>query len=188
MKVLLELFWSFFQVGLFSIGGGMASLPLIQHQVVDIHSWLTISEFTDLITISEMTPGPIAINAATFVGTNIAGVPGAIVATIGSILPSILIVSLLTWAYIKFKNLKVIQGVFTGLRPAIIALIASALITILVIALWGENGFSWNISKINIISAVLFLGSLFILQKYKVNPVIVMLICGIINGAIYLIF
>ena len=73
MTVLLQLFWSFFQIGLFSIGGGYASLPLIEHQVVDVHGWLTASQLTDIVTISQMTPGPIALNAATFVGTRIGG-------------------------------------------------------------------------------------------------------------------
>ena len=86
--IYLQLFLSFLQIGLFSFGGGYAAMPLIQAQIVDAHGWLTMSEFTDLITISQMTPGPIAVNSATFVGINIAGIPGAIVATIGCILPS----------------------------------------------------------------------------------------------------
>ena len=83
--VYIKLFLSFFQVGLFSFGGGFAALPLIQDQVVDVNKWLTLAEFTDLITISQMTPGPIAINAATFVGIRIAGVLGAIISTLGCI-------------------------------------------------------------------------------------------------------
>src|SRR5690554_781744 len=102
--ILLKLFWRFFQIGMFSIGGGMAAMPLIQNQVVNLHHWLTLTEFTDLITIAEMTPGPIAINSATFVGIRIAGIPGAIVATIGCIFPSCVIVSLLAWIYFKFKE------------------------------------------------------------------------------------
>ena len=93
--IYLQLFLSFLQIGLFSFGGGYAAMPLIQGQIVDAHGWLTMSEFTDLITISQMTPGPIAVNSATFVGINIAGIPGAIVATIGCILPSCIIVTLL---------------------------------------------------------------------------------------------
>ena len=81
--IYLQLLWSFLQVGLFSIGGGYAAMPLIQNQVVTSHAWLTMREFTDLITIAEMTPGPIAVNSATFVGIRIAGVPGALVATLG---------------------------------------------------------------------------------------------------------
>ena len=84
--IYLELFWSFFQVGLFSIGGGYAAMPLIQDQVVDIHPWLTMTGFADIMAIAEMTPGPIALNAATFVGIQVAGLPGALIATIGCIL------------------------------------------------------------------------------------------------------
>ena len=99
MSILLQLFLSFVQIGLFSIGGGYAAMPLIQSEVVANHAWLTMSEFTDLITIAEMTPGPIAINSATFVGIRIAGLPGAIIATFGVILPSLFIVSLLAYIY-----------------------------------------------------------------------------------------
>ena len=121
---LLKLFWSFFQIGMFSFGGGMAAIPLIQNQIVNLHHWLTLTEFTDLITIAEMTPGPIAINSATFVGIRIAGIPGAVVATIGCVLPSCIIVSILAWIYFKFKELTAIQGILSGLRPAIVLLFA----------------------------------------------------------------
>lgn len=184
--ILLELFWSFFQIGMFSIGGGMAAMPLIQNQVVDLHGWLTLTEFTDLITIAEMTPGPIAINSATFVGIRIAGFPGAIIATIGCIFPSCVIVSFLAWVYYKYKGLAVIQGVLSGLRPAIVALIASAGLSIFVLAVWGENGFSINPKSINYISLLLFGAGVFILRKWKPNPIYVMLGSGIIGGAIYL--
>ena len=95
--IYLKLFLSFLQIGLFSFGGGYAAMPLIQEQVVSQHDWLTMTEFTDLITISQMTPGPIAINAATFVGSKIAGVPGSVAATCGCILPSWIIVTLSAW-------------------------------------------------------------------------------------------
>ena len=91
--IYLKLFLSFLQIGLFSFGGGYAAMPLIQDQVVSQHGWLTMTEFTDLITISQMTPGPIAVNAATFVGSKIAGVPGSVSATCGCILPSCIIVT-----------------------------------------------------------------------------------------------
>ena len=87
-----ELLWSFIQIGMFSIGGGYAAMPLIQNQVVDMHPWLTMQQFADVMAIAEMTPGPIAINAATFVGIQIAGIPGAIVATLGCVMPSCIIV------------------------------------------------------------------------------------------------
>lgn len=181
-----QLFWSFFQIGMFSIGGGMAAMPLIQNQVVDLHRWLTLTEFTDLITIAEMTPGPIAINSATFVGIRIAGVPGALVATFGCILPSCVIVSLLAWIYFKYKELTVVQGVLTGLRPAVVALIASAGLSIFTLAIWGEAGFSINMQSINYISLLIFGVAVFILRKWKPNPIFVMVGSGIIGGAVYL--
>lgn len=184
--ILIKLFWSFFQIGLFSFGGGMAAMPLIQNQVVDLNHWLTLTEFTDLITIAEMTPGPIAINSATFVGIRIAGFPGAIVATIGCVFPSCIIVSLLAWIYFKYKELTVIQGVLSGLRPAVVALIASAGLSIFTLAVWGEGGFSLNPQTINFISILLFSAAVFILRKWKPNPIYVMLGSGIIGGAIYL--
>ncbi|CRZ34043.1 chromate transporter [Herbinix hemicellulosilytica] len=185
--ILLKIFWSFFQIGLFSIGGGMAAIPLIQNQVVTIHNWLTLSEFTDLITIAEMTPGPIAINSATFVGIRIAGIPGAIVATIGCIFPSCIIVSLLAWIYFKYKQLTVLQGILSGLRPTIVALIASAGLTIFSLAIWGDNGFSLDFQLINYVSVIMFGLALFILRKLKPNPIYVMLGSGIIGGVIYMI-
>lgn len=184
--IYLQLFWSFFQIGLFSIGGGMAAMPLIQGQVVDLHSWLSLTEFTDLITIAEMTPGPIAINSATFVGTRIAGIPGALIATLGCILPSCIIVSLLAWIYFKYKGLKILDGILSGLRPAVVALIASAGLTIFVLAIWGEGGFSLSLQSINYISLILFGLAIFILRKWKPNPIYLMLGTGVIGGAIYL--
>lgn len=164
----------------------MAAMPLIQNQVVNLHHWLTLTEFTDLITIAEMTPGPIAINSATFVGIRIAGIPGAIVATIGCIFPSCVIVSLLAWIYFKFKELTVVQGILSGLRPTIVALIASAGLSIFILVVWGEDGFSTNPLTINLVSVLLFTVAIFILRKWKPNPIYVMLGSGIIGGAIYL--
>lgn len=122
--IYLKLFLSFLQIGLFSFGGGYAAMPLIQEQVVTQHGWLTMTEFTDLITISQMTPGPIAINAATFVGSKIAGVPGSVAATCGCILPSCIIVTLIAWFYLRYKKMKMFQSVLESLRPAVVALIA----------------------------------------------------------------
>lgn len=183
---MLQLFWSFFQIGMFSIGGGMAAMPLIQNQVVDLHNWLSLTEFTDLITIAEMTPGPIAINSATFVGIRIAGVPGALIATLGCILPSCIIVSLLAWVYFKYKELTLIQGILEGLRPAVVALIASAGLSIFTLAIWGKGGFSINVQSINYISLLLFSVAVLILRKWKPNPVFVMVGSGIIGGTVYL--
>ena len=116
--IYLQLFWSFVQVGLFGFGGGLAILPQIQYQAVDVRGWLTVKEFVDLVSLSEMTPGPIAINAATFIGMRQAGVAGALAATFGCVLPSLVIVVILAVVYRRFKNLKSFQGVLGGLRPA----------------------------------------------------------------------
>ena len=123
---LVELFLSFLQIGLFSIGGGYAAIPLIRYQTVILHGWLTESQFLDLATIAEMTPGPIAINGATFVGLQVAGIPGAIVATLGCIFPSLILVSILAWVYRKYRTLPLLQSILSSLRPAVVALIASA--------------------------------------------------------------
>ena len=97
MGILLQLFISFATVGLFCVGGGYASMPLIQAEVIDIHGWLTMNEFVDIFTLSQMTPGPIGINAATFVGSKVAGIPGSIAATAGFVFPSVFI-SILSWS------------------------------------------------------------------------------------------
>ena len=137
--IYVQLFLSFLQIGMFSFGGGYAAMPLIQGQVVTGHGWLTMSEFTDLITISQMTPGPIAVNSATFVGLKIAGIPGAIVATAGCILPSCIIVTILAKLYLKYRTMDLLQGVLKSLRPAVVAMIASAGILILKNAFWGDD-------------------------------------------------
>lgn len=184
--IYLQLFWSFFQIGLFSFGGGMAAMPLIQNQVVDLHGWLSLTEFTDLITISETTPGPIAINSATFVGTRIAGVGGALVSTLGCILPSCFIVLLLAWLYNKYNEMAVIRGVLAGLRPTVVALILSAGMSILVLAFWGTDGFTENITSIDFIAVSLFAAGFFLLRRFKLNPIFIMLGSGIIGGTCYL--
>ena len=109
--IYLKLFISFLKIGAFSFGGGYAAMPIIQSEVVDANHWLTIAEFNDLITISQMTPGPIAINSATFVGIRIAGIKGAIVATLGCIMPSFSLVTLLAQVYMKYKKLRMLQSI-----------------------------------------------------------------------------
>ena len=184
--IYLQLFWSFFQIGLFSFGGGMAAMPLIQNQVVDIHNWLSLTEFTDLITISEMTPGPIAINSATFVGTRIAGVGGALASTLGCILPSCAIVLLLAWLYSRYSGMVVIRGVLAGLRPTVVALILSAGMSILVLSFWGADGFIWDMLSIDFIAVAIFGTGIFLLRKFKLNPILIMLGSGVIGGICYL--
>lgn len=179
---LLALFFSFLQIGLFSFGGGYAALPLIQEQVVTLHHWLSLSEFTDLITISQMTPGPIAINTATFVGLKTDGFVGAIVATIGCILPSCIIVSLLAYIYLKYKNIDIIQKILSALRPAIVALIAAAGIAILLPAL-NIHSFQ-DIQTLKVDMLCLFILAIFLMKKKNYNPILVMTLCGFLKLAI----
>ena len=179
--IYLKLFLNFLKVGLFSIGGGYAAMPLIESVVVDKYAWLTMSEFTDLVTIAEMTPGPIIVNGATFAGIRIAGIPGALVATAGSIFPSLIIVSLLSFLYYKYRNVNSLQAVLKSLRPAVVALIASAGITILMNVVFGSVKISFSsltIGNIDFIAAALFVLTFFVIRKLKVNPIIAMLSCG----------
>lgn len=163
-------------------------MPLIQNQIVDIHGWLTMNEFADVITISQMTPGPIAINSATFVGTRIAGLGGAIVSTIGCIFPSCIIVLILVHVYYKYRNLSTVQGILKGLRPAVIAMIASAGLALVILAFWNGKGISGNIGNTDFISVAIFLIAIVILRKWKVNPITVMAGAGIIGLCLYRFF
>ena len=183
-----EIFWSFFQIGLFSIGGGYAALPLIENQVLEIHQWLSMAEFADLLTISQMTPGPIALNASTFVGTKVAGLPGAIIATIGCVTPSCIIVLTLSYFYFKYKNLSSIQGLLKGLRPAVVSLIASAGISILLLAIFKNEEttlFNMQLTDINIPSIIMVVLGVLILRKYKTDSILVMIGTGLIGIIVY---
>ena len=180
--IYLQLFLSFLQIGLFSFGGGYAAMPLIQGQVVTLHGWLTMSEFTDLITISQMTPGPIAVNSATFVGMKIAGIPGAVVATAGCILPSCIIVTILARLYLKYRQMDLLQGVLKSLRPAVVAMIASAGILILKDAFWG-SGESMSLTGTEWSMVVIF-GICVLLLLKKLNPIWVMVLAGVMKVGI----
>lgn len=188
--IYLELLWSFIQIGLFSIGGGYAAMPLIQHQVVDLHSWLTMSQFADIMTIAEMTPGPIAINSATFVGMQVGGLPGAIVATVGCVLPSCIIVLTLAYVYYRFRGLTMVQGVLAGLRPAVVAMIASAGISLVILSFFGQRTLPvpLELSSVDFVAVVIFAAGLFVLRKWKPNPVWVMAGAGAVGLLLYLIF
>lgn len=179
---LLALFLCFLQIGAFSFGGGLAALPLIQEQVVTIHGWMTISDFTDLIAIAEMTPGPIAVNSATFVGINLFGISGAIVATLGCILPSIVFVSFLGYLYNRYKSHYLLEGVLSGLRPAVVAMILKAGLSIFLLAILGVNH-----DVFNVYALIIFFFAFFFIYYKKVNPILVLLISGIVGGAFYII-
>lgn len=177
--IYLELFWAFFQVGLFAFGGGYAAMPLIQAQVIDTHAWMSMTEFNDLITISQMTPGPIAINCASFIGARLGGIPGAVVATLGNIAPSCVIVMLLAWLYRKYSSLSVINGALRGLRPAVVGMIASAAVTMI-----GESWFAEtaaSIGSVDLLAVGLFVAAFIVLRKWKPNPVLVMSGAGVLG-------
>ena len=174
--MLLQLSLSFLQIGMFSIGGGYAAIPLIRSQTVEIHPWLTETQFMDLATIAEMTPGPIAVNGATFVGLKVAGLPGALAATLGCILPSMILVSLLSWIYRRYREMSALQNVLGSLRPAVVALILSAGLNMLLQNLFG--GRSISLSGISWAGAALFAAAFLALRKWKFNPILVMAACG----------
>lgn len=175
--IYLQLFLSFLQVGMFSVGGGYAAMPLIQNQVVEQHDWLTMQEFTDLITIAEMTPGPIAVNSATFVGLRIAQVPGAIIATLGCIIPALFFVSLLSYIYRKYKDISLLQSVLACLRPVIVALIFGAGLSILSMVVFGES--AKTLANVDWIGIGSFASAFFVLRKLKWNPILTMCLCGV---------
>ena len=173
--IYLQLFFSFLQIGMFSFGGGYAAMPLIREQVVNCHGWLDMGEFTNL-----MTPGPIAINSATFVGTKIAGIPGAVVPTVGCILPSCILVTLLAWLYLKYQKMDLLQSVLQSLRPAVVAMIASAGVSILVSAFWnGADVIALADTRWTMVG--IFVICLILLRKTKWNPVLVMALAGVMK-------
>ena len=181
--IYLELFWGFLKIGLFSFGGGYAAMPLIQEQVVSTHNWLSMAEFTDLITISQMTPGPIAINSATFVGIKIAGIPGALASTAGCILPSCIIVLMIAKLYMKYRGMHMLQGILNSLRPAVVAMIASAGISVLITALWGSAELI-SLAGTNWILAAIFVLCVVLLRKFRMNPILVMVLAGVVKAGL----
>jgi len=185
--ILLKLFYSFLQIGLFSFGGGYAALPLIQEQVVTKHHWLAMGEYTDLITISQMTPGPIAINAATFVGEQVAGWPGALIATLGVITPSCVIVTFIAWLYHRYKQQTALQSVLEVLRPAVVALIAASGISILLTAI-NVTQMATVMQDVKVEMLLLFLVCLICLRKLRWNPILVMVLAGVVHMAYAMLF
>ena len=127
--ILLELFWTFFKIGAFTFGGGYAMLPLIQAEVA-AHGWMGAEELVNFVAVSESTPGPFAVNISTFVGTRLAGLPGAVCATLGVALPSFVIILIVAKCFARFKGSRIVQSCMAGLRPAVVGLIATALLSV----------------------------------------------------------
>ena len=173
--IYLQLFWTYCKIGLFGFGGGYAMLSLIQNEVVVKHEWLTASEFTDIVAISQMTPGPIGINSATYIGYTVTGnVLGSALATFAVCLPSFILVLLIAKAFQKFSSNRWVNSAFLGLRPAIVGLIASA-----ALLLMNKENFT------DYKSFIIFLFA-FVLTKYlKMHPILMILLAGISGLILY---
>lgn len=174
MEILIKLFWAFLKIGTFSFGGGYAMLPFIQKEVVESNGWISMSEFTDIIGISQMTPGPVAINSATFVGYKIDGVLGSIFATLGVVTTSFILVTIISKILNNFKESEVIKGALLGMRPVLIALIIYAFI---------------DLAKevyIDLKSIIITLIIGVILLSKKVHPILVIVIAAVLGLIFYL--
>lgn len=179
MKLLLDIVITFMKIGLLSFGGGYAAVAIVEQQVVEIKGWMNYEQFMDIVTIDELTPGPVTVNAATFVGTRLAGTLGAIAATIGAILPSCIIALVLVKVYYKYKDVTLISGVLNGLKSMVVALISVTTINIISNALFLDGSLDYY-------SLLLFAVSLVLIRKYKLNPLIVMIICGLVGTIVYM--
>lgn len=191
MSIIAELFYSFFKIGLFSFGGGYGMLSVIQGEVVTRHSWMTMSEFTDIVAISQMTPGPIGINSATYVGYTAVinsgsspamAVIGSLTASFAVMLPSFVLMLLVSRFFMKYCKHPRVESLFTVLRPAVVGLIASAALLLMN----SENFGSPVGSPIQfVVSILLFLFAFVALKAYHLSPILILLLCGLFGGVFY---
>ena len=190
--IFFELFYVFFLIGLFTFGGGYAMIPMIQEQVVD-RGWISSNALSDFIAISESTPGPFAINIATFVGSETAGIFGSICATVGVILPSFIIILIVAYIMNKFLNNKYVRGALDGVRPVILALILSTAIVFLVkLALYSGNPIysqtiAFDSKSITLLLMVVIL--MFVYKKVRkksLNPIAILGICAVLGIFIFI--
>jgi len=195
--IFLQLFWVFLIIGLFTFGGGYAMLSLIQTQVVSAHSWLTESAFTDIVAISQMTPGPVGINCATYVGyevarsaggSHIVGILGSMTATIAVVLPSFLIVLTIVRFYTKFKDNKIFEGVMGWLRPAVVGLIGAAAVILMINVSWSGPSPDVSVVADNFpdwTSWALFAAATIASLFFKVGPIPIIIAGGVLGLLIY---
>lgn len=177
--IYLKLFWEFFIVGAFTFGGGYAMIPLIQEMVLE-NGWLSEQQLIDFIAVSESTPGPLAVNMSSYIGMRTGGFGGAFVATTAVVLPSFIIILIISGCYNKFKNSKLVNGAMMGLRPAVVALIFVSLVSI------AESTFNVTdiISKDNIVSVIIVGVTAYMCYK-KMHPIMVIgvsALIGVISG------
>ncbi len=197
LSLFLQLAWTFFLVGAFTFGGGYAMLSLIQGQVVIAHQWISESTFTDIVAISQMTPGPIGINSATYVGysvlyeatgVHLLGVLGSAVATLSLILPSFLVVLTLVKVYTKFSHSTLFEGTMGWLRPAVVGLIGAAAVILVVRVAWAGCVPSLSVVRENFIDwkSWALLGAAFAASYWgKVNPILVILGGAVLGLVLY---
>lgn len=183
--MLLELFFVFLQLGIFGIGGGWVGVSLLMQEVVTERQWLTATAFNDLIAIAEATPGPLVVNSATFVGMQLAGIPGAVTATAASVVPGFTIALCFLLLYRRYRTLSAIQGVMSGLRPVIVALIFVGGFKVLKNAVF--SGGLLSLAGLDCFSVGLFVLGLVLLRKNRLNPVAVILGGGVLGGVLRLI-
>lgn len=170
-----QLFIVYLKIGLFGFGGGYAMLSLIQAEVVDRHGWISSQQFTDIVAISQMTPGPIGINSATYIGYTATGnVWGSVIATVAVCLPSFLLVLLISYFFAKFKNNRYVAAAFLGLRPATVGLIAAA-----ALLLMNSDNF------IDYKSYLIFAASFLLVWKFKLNPILMIILAGLAGAVLY---
>lgn len=171
-----DLFITFFKIGLFSFGGGYAMISLIQHEVVEVHQWMNLQEFTDIVALSQVTPGPISINAATYIGYTATGGSawGSIFATIAVALPSLIIVITLCSLMNKMHENKYVTSIFKFLRPAIVGLIAAAALLLMN----GENFIDYT-------SVILFVAAFILVFFFRVHPILMIVLAGVTGLIIY---
>ena len=174
MEILIRLYLAFLKIGTFSFGGGYAMLPFMQKEIVENNAWISMSEFSDIIGISQMTPGPVAINSATFVGYKVGGIIGSAIATIGVVTTSFILVSIISKILNKFKESIVIRSMLAGMRPILIALIIYAFID-----LAKESYLDFKSIIITIIIGIILLSK-------KVHPILVIVIAAILGLIFYL--
>lgn len=193
--IFLELFLTFFKIGLFSFGGGYAMIRLVQEEVVS-KGWLTATEFVNMIAVAEMTPGPVAVNLATFSGNRAGGILGGIIATIGVSMPSFILVMIISGILIKYQNHPVKIMIFYGIRPVTIAMIIAAGVFVLPAAVLGIDPAAFTLSglfndpskTLNIGAVVILLASIAALLRFKLNPIIVLAASGVVGVLLFYVF
>lgn len=178
LKVLLIAFFEFFKTGLFAIGGGLATIPFLK-EMMNTYHWFTPDMLADMIAVSESTPGAIGINMATYTGYHVAGVIGGIITTIGLVAPSIIVICIVAKFLKKFRDSKVVNSIFYGIRPAVTALIASAGITIFITALFQDGQNLIEIVKWECI--ILFVVIFYLSNKKRWHPIACIILSAIVG-------